>query len=165
MNRRGGTDLSTKTGVGRFAHAWVHLYTLAVTRDVRDRRRDEIDSDVWEHVADAHTRRRSNIAGQLEVLRRVLTGIPADLSWVIDTRGIHKERASMTERRLQTTVTVCALVVLTNIIVSNVIVDDFSKLESVWWVLSFVVGGLLVGTVGIVAALLLVKERRASRPA
>jgi hypothetical protein len=165
MNRRGGTDFSATTGVGRFAHAWVHLYTLAVTRDVRDRRRTEIDSDVWEHVADAHRRRRGNLAGQLEVLRRVLTGIPADLSWVIDMRGIHKESKSMTERRLQTTVIVCALVVLTNIIVSNVIVDDFSKLESVWWVLSFVIGGLLIGTVGIVAALLLVKERRASRPA
>lgn len=163
MNQRGGTDLPARTGVGHFTHAWVHFYTRAVRRDVRDRRRAEIDSDVWEHIADAHTRCRGNVAAQLEVLRRVLTGIPADLSWVVDMRGIHKESKSMNERRLQTIVIVCALVVLTNFIVSNVIVDDFSKLDSIWWVLSFLIGLLLVGTVGIIAAVLLVKERRASR--
>ena len=155
--------MPTDTVACRFARVWVHVYTLAVMPNVRDRRRAELDSDVWEHIADAHTRCRGNVAAQLEVLHRVLTGIPADLSWVVDMRGIHKESKSMNERRLQTTVIVCALVVLTNFIVSNVIVDDFSKLDSIWWVLSFLIGLLLVGTVGIIAAVLLVKERRASR--
>jgi hypothetical protein len=169
MNRRGGTDsspaLPTKTVACRFARVWVQIYTLAVTRDVRDRRRAEIDSDVWEHVSDARTRRRSELVGQFEVLRRVLTGIPADLSWVVDMRGTYKESKSMTERRLQTIVIACALVIVTNFIVSNVIIDDFSKLSSVWWVLAVPIGLLLVGAVGIIAAVLLIKERRASRPA
>lgn len=69
---------------------WVHLYTGRLPPDHAQQRRDEIYSDLWEHhdysVRSGHSQRRHN----LEVIERVLSGIPADLSW---RRGIHRSLA------------------------------------------------------------------------
>lgn len=165
MSQRARPDSPVTTAntlAGRVARVWVHLYTRAVSRDVRDRRRAEIDSDVWEHISDARSRRRTELGGQFEVLRRVVAGIPADVAWVADMRVTHKESKSMKQRRLQVIVIACASVIIANFIVSNLIVDDFSTLPSFWWVLAVPIGLFLVGIVGIAAGVLLVKERRDS---
>lgn len=61
---------------GWTVNRWVAAYTRGLPPDVRDRRREEIASDLYEHaVADrgpGHSTR---------VLRRLLTGVPADLAW------------------------------------------------------------------------------------
>jgi hypothetical protein len=61
--------------------AWARLYTSGLEPAVRDPRREEIDSDLWEH---AHAGRRAgaeprSVAGQM--LARCLLGIGADVSW------------------------------------------------------------------------------------
>ena len=64
------------------ARGWAAAYTLGVDRGARDRRRQEIDSEVWEQQHD-----RAEASG---VLSRVLRGVPADLVW--RSRQLREER-------------------------------------------------------------------------
>ncbi len=61
--------------------AWTRLYTGRLLPEVRDARRAEIDSDLWEHshAAGKTTGDRRSVAGQM--LARSLLGVAADLSW------------------------------------------------------------------------------------
>ena len=59
------------------ARWWVGHYTQAVDDAVAGRRRDELESDLYDHRRFAG----STPAQQWDVLGRVLWGIPADLSW------------------------------------------------------------------------------------
>ena len=52
--------------------AWVRLYTLGLPADVRDRRREEVASDLWE---------QQHEAGAGSVWLRVAGGMPADVTW------------------------------------------------------------------------------------
>jgi uncharacterized membrane protein YbhN (UPF0104 family) len=65
------------------------------------------------------------------------------------------------QRRLRAIALLCAAVVLVDIIAAN-LVADFSELADVWWVLAVPIGLFLVGTIGIVAAALLIRDRRNS---
>jgi hypothetical protein len=59
--------------------AWVALYTLGVEADARNRRREEVASDLYEHEVYASGR---SIAGV--VAARFIRGVPADIAWRID---------------------------------------------------------------------------------
>ena len=65
----------------RVCRRWVHWYTRSCPADVAAARREELESDAWEHAADAAERGVSRSAFDVDVLRRVLSGVPADLSW------------------------------------------------------------------------------------
>jgi hypothetical protein len=66
---------------GSLALLWARVYTSGLAPDLREQRRAEIASDVWEHRHEAHFAglRPSQIG--LEIVARWLLGIPADLSW------------------------------------------------------------------------------------
>jgi hypothetical protein len=77
-------------GLGpRLGRGWVRIYTSRLPTGQAVQRRDEILSDLWEHrdhsVRSGHGRLRHD----LEVIERVLSGIPADLSW---RRGIQRSQ-------------------------------------------------------------------------
>jgi len=72
----------------RVAGSWAHLYTRGLPAETAERRRDEIWSDLFEHAAFAGP----TIAQQLNVLGRVLWGIPADLSWRRAARAPRERR-------------------------------------------------------------------------
>lgn len=61
--------------------AWVRLYTGGLRAEVRDTRRAEIESDLWEHVHDERARGLRPLPITLHVIGRMLRGLPADLSW------------------------------------------------------------------------------------
>lgn len=70
------------TGIVR---SWTRVYTAGLRRPVRDARREEIASDLWEHAeagARDGTATRS-VAGQ--ILARCLLGIVDDVSWRAST--------------------------------------------------------------------------------
>lgn len=81
--------MSTDGMGARIGQRWVQLYTSRLPTEEADQRRDEILSDLWEHhnesTQSGHSQRRHN----LEVIERVLSGIPADLSW---RRGIQRSQ-------------------------------------------------------------------------
>jgi hypothetical protein len=60
---------------------WVYFYTSGLPTAVRDARRQEIDSDLWEHERHGTLSGRSLAETAVEVLARLLIGIPADLVW------------------------------------------------------------------------------------
>ncbi len=56
---------------------WTHLYTFALPSEIRDRRRAEIESDVWESRHDPDVPHHTLVI-------RLLTGVPADLLWRLE---------------------------------------------------------------------------------
>ena len=79
--------MSTDDPGARFARRWVGVYTSRLPPRHAVERRNEILSDLWEHHTDAVQAGRSRLRHNLEVIERVLSGIPADLSW---RRGIQQ---------------------------------------------------------------------------
>ncbi|MDQ3654133.1 MAG: hypothetical protein M3457_03495 [Chloroflexota bacterium] len=80
------------------ARAWVALYTRGLPADCRDARRAEITSDLWEQRHDgARTGSGSGLSG---ALGRVLAGMPADISWRIEERGVVRAGATLGSRQL-----------------------------------------------------------------
>jgi hypothetical protein len=59
--------------------AWTRLYTWRLPPSIRNARRAEIASDLWEFEHDPE--RGSEDAAAFHVLARLAIGIPADLSW------------------------------------------------------------------------------------
>ena len=57
-------------GVARW---WTRLYTAGLPVDLRDARRAEVESDLWESVADG--------APSRHILARVALGLADDLTW------------------------------------------------------------------------------------
>jgi hypothetical protein len=71
------------------ARAWVTLYTRGVPAALRDARRAEIASDLWEQRHDQAKDRRQGLLAAGGLLGRVVRGAPSDLAWCIEhrTRG------------------------------------------------------------------------------
>ena len=60
---------------------WVALYTRGLPPSIRDRRRAEIESDLWAHADEAAALGRAPAALDIEMLLRLVMGVPADLAW------------------------------------------------------------------------------------
>jgi hypothetical protein len=65
----------------RLTHRWVRAYTAHLEPALRDTRRAEIASDLWEHEADAQRIGVSSLRVNAQMLRRLLAGMPADMLW------------------------------------------------------------------------------------
>ncbi len=59
------------------ARAWTRLYTWRLPPSLRESRRAEIESDLWESCHDAGQR----LSPAVQVIVRLLLGIPDDLQW------------------------------------------------------------------------------------
>ena len=57
--------------------AWTRLYTWRLPQSLRESRRAEIESDLWESCHDAGPR----LSPAVQVIVRLLLGIPDDLQW------------------------------------------------------------------------------------
>ena len=88
--------------------AWTRLYTLHVDAADRDRRRGEIDSDLWEFHEDARRHGASPAAIAVCMIVRVLFGVADDVLWRIE----YEQDAAMTPRRStwMTAAAICATV-------------------------------------------------------
>jgi hypothetical protein len=65
----------------RVARHWVRLYTAGLPPEIREARRAELESDLWEQeyeTAAAHGRPTKTA---MQVFHRLVRGIPADLCW------------------------------------------------------------------------------------
>jgi hypothetical protein len=71
----------------RLTRAWVRAYTRGIPADVRDARRAELESDLWEHRATSRHAGVSERATSFSIAARALAGAPADLAWRHTTRG------------------------------------------------------------------------------
>lgn len=63
---------------------WVRLYTASLPAWAREDRRAEIESDVWEQMAESHGNERGRLGTTAQVLIRTLLGLPSDVLWRLE---------------------------------------------------------------------------------
>lgn len=66
---------------GRLVSLWTALYTAGLTSEVRDERRAEIASDLWEHGECAGARGRRSAHVDASIAWRCIRGMAADVTW------------------------------------------------------------------------------------
>jgi hypothetical protein len=76
------------------ARGWLRIYTRGTPAAVRDARRAEIECDLWEQRHEQQSRDQRVTATALDVLGRVVRGVPSDLSWRVQ----HRERRGVARR-------------------------------------------------------------------
>lgn len=82
---------SRGTFAGDIARAWTRLYTVGLPEVVRERRAQELESDLWEHEADRFGEQTAPALVGVEVLGRMIRGMPADLLWRFQLEGPQME--------------------------------------------------------------------------
>ena len=80
--------------VGLF-RSWVKAYTLGLPDDHKYRRREEIDSDLWEQEQYALSTGEGHLSLAGLVFWRFVFGIPADLSWRIHHAAVRRADADL----------------------------------------------------------------------
>ncbi|MEQ1735646.1 MAG: hypothetical protein ABL886_04495 [Rhodoglobus sp.] len=70
------------------ANGWARLYTAKVGAEAGERRRGEIESDLWEQLADAIESETTAGGAAASITWRVIAGMPADLSWAHHQRAL-----------------------------------------------------------------------------
>lgn len=93
-----------------FARRWLHAYTTGLPQELRERRQQELESDLYEHQADRQAEDASAGRVGLEVMGRVVRGMPADLLWRMQLEAPPMELKISTERMMG--ILLLALVVL-----------------------------------------------------
>jgi lysylphosphatidylglycerol synthetase-like protein (DUF2156 family) len=139
----------------RLATWWVDRLTAHLPDQVRDRRRAEIRSDLWEQAHDAALAGRAEVRTQLDLAMRTLTGIPADLSW---SRTQRRQGGAMSAPVHPSSASFVSPAVAIGVVVASVVS-----------VAALVVGGPLVAAGALVVlgvvVVVLARSARARRPA
>jgi ABC-type multidrug transport system permease subunit len=91
--------LALTVGVAR---SWVALYTTRLPLEIREARRSEIDSDLWEQQWLAARRGDPAFGTAIEVLTRILLGILADIAWRIEAGATQSERRTTVNQSILT---------------------------------------------------------------
>jgi len=103
-------------------HAWVALYTRGLPAQLRDARRAEIDSDLWEQGQVAALVEEPASETALQLTARLLLGIPSDLTWRLDAgRSAGNERSiSMNESGAMRSLVAVGVVVALFLVVTGI---------------------------------------------
>jgi len=64
--------------------SWAAFYTRGLPPDLRSRRREEIESDLWEQ-RQAGSQRETQLGTALHILLRLVLGTSSDLVWRVET--------------------------------------------------------------------------------
>ncbi len=70
---------------------WTRAYTWHMPADVRDGRRAEIESDLWEFLQDADAHRE--VVPDVHLYARLLRGMPHDVLWRVEHAEALRSRA------------------------------------------------------------------------
>ena len=81
--------VATTPWAANFARRWVWLYTHGLGAELRDGRRDEVESDLWEQAREA----KPGPGLALALLARCLGGLTADVSWRMEHAQISSRAA------------------------------------------------------------------------
>ena len=79
-DRQAGHDVTPSLAAAT-VRGWVALYTCGLAPGVRNSRRAEIEGDLWAQAEDAYLAGHAPVALDLEMLARLVLGIPADIAW------------------------------------------------------------------------------------
>jgi hypothetical protein len=124
---------------------WVRLYTRNLPPPVAQRRIDEIDADLHDHIAHERADRTKEPQIALSLAIRMLRGLPADLSW---SRTMSKA-ASRPVARIALVTGVILLIPLLGMLFTN---------DVNWGVFDFVLAGVLLGGAGLLLHALMTRK-------
>jgi hypothetical protein len=79
---------------------WARVYTWHAPEAEAERRREQIESDLWESIHDPNPARRDGLA--VQIVARLINGIPADVAWRLEQPGPDL-------RRIQVAITIGAV--------------------------------------------------------
>jgi hypothetical protein len=120
---------------------WVRFYTRNLPLPIAQRRIDEIDADLHDHIAHERARGTSDRRIALSIAARMVRGLAADVSWRSKTMG-------KTAYRSAVRVAVATAFILMLPLVAMQITDEVD-----WSLADFVVGGVLLGGTGLLLEL------------
>lgn len=79
-----------------FAHSWVAIYTAGLPGNLREARRSEIDSDLWEQQWLAGHRSQPPLATAGEMAARTLLGMLSDITWRVEAGASSRSKGTAT---------------------------------------------------------------------
>jgi len=124
---------------------WVRFYTRDLPAPIAERRIDEIDADLHDHIAHDRAAGTSERRIALAVASRMVRGLAADAAW---HRRQPKAAARRPLHRSAVRVAVGVAVVLAIPLVGMLLSDGVA-----WSVADFVAAGVLLATIGVVLEL------------
>jgi|GEM_PF-2178993 len=83
----------------RAAEGWVAIYTRGLPSEVRDARRAELRSDLFEHLRQASSDGQGRLRWSLQVGGRVVRGMADDLWWRFAQQAAGRPATEVAERR------------------------------------------------------------------
>jgi hypothetical protein len=81
---------SSSTFAITMTRAWTRVYTWHMRPDLRERRRAEIESDLWECQQDPET--YHGVSPDVQIVLRLLRGMPHDLCWRVEQADVTDTR-------------------------------------------------------------------------
>jgi hypothetical protein len=156
----------TPERVAKLVAHWVHFYTHGLPTPVAERRVDEIDADLHDHIAHERANRISDRRIAFRIFSRMVRGLADDASW----RGRQAKLAAQPSTpedtmkpskslyRSAVRVALGVAVILSLPFVAMLITDDV-----VWGLADFVAAGVLLTVIGV--ALELALKRAGNLPA
>jgi hypothetical protein len=132
---------------------WVRFYTRNLPTPIAQRRIDEIDADLHDHIAHERAHGTGDRRIALSIASRMVRGLAADASWrgqAIARASTPKEERKMSKPAYRSVVrvalaTACVLIVP---LVAMQITDEVD-----WGVADFVIAGVLLGGTGLLLEL------------
>jgi hypothetical protein len=132
---------------------WVRFYTRNLPAPIAERRVDEIDSDLYDHIAHERTHGTTDWAIALSIASRMVRGLPADASW---RDHVHASTANSstsdttmknprTVHRSTIAIALAAAFVLLAHVVGTLATDEIA-----WGPGDFVFAGLMFAGIGVV---------------
>ena len=152
------SEMNLKPRSTGFVQAWVRLYTIGLPPGLRDARRDEIDSDLWEQAH--HTGMHTTPSPTAHLLLRWLLGLPDDLLWRlahIRSRDLDPKEGTMIQARDYKTLTVVVMAALIITTIGFNVVDNIEHYNDTNLVdqtlqnvvgYTLLIGGLLITIAG-----------------
>ena len=139
----------TPERIAELVARWVRFYTRDLPTPIAQRRIDEIDADLHDHIAHDRSHGTSDRRIALSIGARMVRGMPADASW----RGRLIPHSS-TRKEAMKRVAVVTTVILLLPLVAMQFTDDVD-----WGVFDFVFAGALLGGTGALLELAVRKPR------
>jgi len=135
---------------------WVRYYTTDLPTPIARRRIDEIDADLFDHIAHERAGGTSDPRIALGIASRMVRGLAADASWrgqAIAEAPTRKEMTKMSKRSAVRVALVTAFILLVPLVAMQ-ITDEVD-----WGVADFVLAGVLLGGTGVLLGLAARKPR------
>jgi hypothetical protein len=129
---------------------WVRLYTRDLPAPIAERRIDEIDADLHDHIAHERARGTHDRRIATSIAARMVRGLAADASWRLRHRSTRKEAMKNSVVRVAIA-TACILLL-------PLVAMQFTD-EVAWGVFDFIAAGVLLGGTGLLLEVAVKKPR------